>query len=72
MLDLALQWLGNTCILLGCWLLVDKKKSSLVCFSLGNLCWITYGIHSHLWAIVVLDSILTVLNVKAWIQWSKG
>jgi hypothetical protein len=71
MIDFWLQWIGNSFILLATYALAKKKRLCLVLYSLGNVCWITSGIHSHLWAIVALDGILTALNIRAWIQWSK-
>jgi len=64
-----LQWVGNGLILAATYLLAHKRKSSLVYYSLGNACWITWALPHHVWGIVALDGILTVLNVRAWITW---
>jgi hypothetical protein len=64
-----LQWGGNASILLATYLLARKMKVCLVLYSLGNLLWIIWALQHHVWAIVVLDGILTVLNVRAWLAW---
>ena len=64
-----LQWGGNASSLLATYLLARKRKVCLVLYSLGNLLWITWAMRHHIWAIVSLDGILTVLNVRAWLAW---
>lgn len=67
----VIQWAGNGCILLGSWLLAKKRRSCLVAYSIGNFCWISYGVAAHIWPMVALDAILTGLNVWGWLRWNQ-
>lgn len=71
MLNTILQWAGNGFILLATYELSKKKRLCLVYYSIGNLLWMVYSIHSHLWALLALDVILTALNVRAWFKWGN-
>jgi nicotinamide riboside transporter PnuC len=71
MLDFLLQWVGNLFVFLGVWYVGEKKRFCFLYSIIGNVLWVWYSCRTHLWSMVFLAGLFTILAVRNWYKWGK-
>lgn len=66
-----MSWFAAVFTLTGLVLSAKKIRWCWVLFILGSTVWITYGVRTHQWSIVMLDAGAIGFNVYGWRQWGK-
>lgn len=63
-----LQWPAMAVTLVAAWLVAsgrrDRRHLGFWIFLLSNLLWITWGLHSGAWALIVLQLGLAAMNMR--------
>jgi len=67
----GIDWLAMIGSLLFIYLVGDKKRYSFIVGGFANIGWITVNFWANIWAGVIVNIILTFLNIRAYIQWGK-
>jgi hypothetical protein len=67
LLDLV-QWPAMVITVVAAWLVASrsarKRAVGFWCFIASNVAWITWGVHAHAWALIVLQVALAALNIR--------
>lgn len=64
-----IAWTGNLILLISIWRLGGKHKDGWWLSAFGNLCWLSYGFISSLWAVAFIDGTMLMLalnNLRKW------
>jgi hypothetical protein len=68
----AIQWPAMAVTLFAAWLVASQKKSrrekGFWWFVASNVLWVTWGWHTHAWALIALQVGLFGLNVRGAIK----
>ena len=71
MIGVIIQWVANILTVSGVWILAKKDRSALLLLVVGNLLWMCYAISVHMWALVTINLVMTILDVRAWYKWGS-
>jgi len=68
----GIDWLAMCGSLLFIYFVGNKKRYSFIIGIIANIAWIVVNFWAHVWAGVIVNIILTGLNVRGYIQWGKN
>lgn len=66
-----MDWIGAALNILGLWLLPKRKYAALFVFLFSNVAFMIWATTAKNYAILILQGILTVLNVRTYIIWRQ-
>lgn len=64
-----MDWIGAVLNILGLYLLADHRLCAMYVYCVSSVLFIAWGVVTHTWSIVALQSVLLVLNVRVIIKW---
>jgi hypothetical protein len=68
----GIDWLATVCGLTGVYLLGNKNKYGFLIFMMASASWITFGVLTGSWAVVVGSSIFLFMHFRGWLSWSRA
>ena len=64
----AIQWPAMVVTVIAAWMVGSRKKFKrnwgFWLFLLSNVLWIVWGVHDHAYALIVLQLMLAVMNIR--------
>lgn len=64
-----ISWAGNVLLVIGLYLIGQKKRSAFIFYGLGCLAWLLYGFFPLQLSLVVIEIIFVVVSIKNFIKW---
>ena len=62
------QWPAMLVTVIAAWFTASqhkrKREAGFWCFLLSNVLWIVWGVHDHAYALIVLQLMLAVMNIR--------
>ena len=65
-------WIGNGFIIVGAWLIGDKKRYAFLFSIVGELIWIWHSLAIGMYDLAAICLVFTVLAVRNWFKWAEG
>ncbi len=66
-----MDWAGTVVLIVSAWVVGDKKRSAFIFALFGNLAWAIYGFQKGIPALVVVNLVFVVFNMRAWFKWGS-
>jgi len=67
----GIDWLATVCGLTGVYLLGNKNKIGFLVFMAASLSWVTFGILTNSFAVIIGSSIFFFMHLRGWISWGR-
>ena len=64
-------WVGNVLIVVGLWLVGDKKRSAFVFTTFGESVWGVYALYKHMYDLAFICAVFALLALRNWFKWAK-
>ena len=65
-----LEWPAMAVTVLAAWCIGSRRpgrrKVGFCCFIASNLLWSVWGLHAQAWALIVLQVVLCLMNLRGW------
>jgi len=65
------DWLASIGILLGIFLIAEKRRIGFLVMAIGSLLWIAYAVITGSAAQIISNIILVIINLFGWWKWKK-
>lgn len=66
-----IQWIGNIFIIIGLWLIGNKRKEAFIFSIIGESLWIIYSIQIELYSLTFICFVFGALALRSWVKWGK-
>jgi hypothetical protein len=67
-----MTWIGNIFIVLGLYLIGEKKRVAFVFSMIGELIWMFASVHKGMWDLAVITAVFFLLALINYIKWGKA
>ena len=67
----GMDYVAMIFVLLGMYLLTIKNRWGFAAFLIGSIAWIVVNVIAGIFAGIVLNAIMIVLNIKGFMEWKK-
>ncbi len=64
-------WIGNVLILAGFWRMGDMKRDGFILYTIGEVIWVGYAIYIHMYDLVFVCSVFTIIAIRNMLKWRK-
>ena len=64
-------WIGNVILVLGLWLVGNKKRSCFLYTVVGETIWSAYAVHNQQWDLATICALFAMLALRNFIKWGK-
>lgn len=65
----GIDWLATVCGLTGVLLLGNKNKYGFLIFMMASASWISFGVLTGSYAVILGSSIFLVMHLRGWLKW---
>ncbi len=67
----GIDLLATALVLLGVYFLSEKQRKGFLIGSIGNVLWIIYGIWTASAGLVIVNTVITVMYVRGYLNWGR-
>jgi hypothetical protein len=67
----GVDWLATACGLAGVFLLGSKNKYGFLTFMLASASWVTFGILTESYPVIIGSSTFFFMHLRGWIKWRR-
>jgi len=64
-------WVGNVFLVLGLWLVGDKKRSAFIFSCIGETIWVFHALSRQMYDLAFICVIFALLAIRSWFKWGK-
>ncbi len=65
-------WLGNIFIVIGIWLVGDKKRSAFIFSIIGESVWTVYALQRGMYDLAAICGVFAALAIRNWFKWGSS
>lgn len=66
-----MNWLGNAFILIGLYLIGNKKRYAFLFSVVGEALWMVWSIRERIWSLALITLVFAALAIRSYIKWGQ-